>query len=932
MAVDTSGCTRTLSVAVVVVAVMSVTCVGATSVLMHPKSHSEEPALHSGLHNISYASPSFAAYQDDEYTGSGGFFLDEFEAVTRSDTLECPSANVITTRYKCQVRDKWVDCYRRHCCQGYNFVAGRCLPDSVDPCSQNFCEQKCSVYFGRVICTCFSGYRFSPENHKRGIQPVCLDIDECASRTGICEHECNNEPGSFRCSCRAGYRLRGDNTSCELESEGGAVPSPGHWDDPLSPQSIHLPDAAQAHARDQDGHCSASCSSMGQMAEKIRSLEEKIVALSTAVRLYSFAAGLPGPEGPPGPPGATGPRGFPGPEGSPGPPGERGPQGPQWTAPPTTTAPPLPADEPLTDEDFPFDSWTVIHGQGRRKFCRCRRGAVGPPGAHGKPGTRGLPGLPGVPGEKGDPGSFDFLNLMIADVRHDIQKLQEKVFSPGEMPEPYDLAAAVARGEASQAAWERQHKSQFQEILAEEHDNRIYGAASRFQPQHFLLDNMERESQPQEALSNAEVMSEASGRSPSSPGPLPPPASLQGSLSERVLSEGPEKDNTAEIPDRYFDTLHTHDDSLLEEYISHYDYGQIPEANYIDTPIPSSQILDFSPSQTINSAGPSVAAAHHLQDLSHPPHNDLRGSPGRRSLSDGHGSSNIERERKIYNQSDYKSIDLFSSQGSEDATESRGIQPTTVLRVGGSTNPSNIDPSPARSLGDNERVDQTYERRRVTPQRQHLEGDTLHLPEERQGYANAAGGYPMAGGGLRYYSNQGDKEETSAWEDRHIRDETQRDSNRQQVSSRESSVTSETPSWIVSGESAEGKDVSEINKSRRRETEKLIDILDDLLREVNITEQLSRSPRNPDGPPSHSGGSQQPESLPLHLISGSPSRDSTGEAFEAIVSTNTRIRRSQGLEKTYDHSGKPTANTTTPNAPETSKLVEREEREKVREE
>lgn len=52
----------------------------------------------------------------------------------------------------------------------------------------------------------------------------------------------------------------------------------------------------------------------------------------------------------------------------------------------------------------------------------------GPPGALGKPGPRGLPGIPGVPGEKGDPGSFDFLNLMIADVRHDIQKLQEKVF------------------------------------------------------------------------------------------------------------------------------------------------------------------------------------------------------------------------------------------------------------------------------------------------------------------------------------------------------------------------------------------------------------------------------------------------------------------------------------------------------------------------
>lgn len=486
----------------------------------------------------------------------------------------------------------------------------------------------------------------------------------------------------------------------------------------------------------------------------------------------------------------------------------------------------------------------------------------------------------------------------------------------------------MARGEASQAAWERQHKSQFQEILAEERDNRIYGAAGRYQPQHFQLDNMERESQPQDALSNAEVMSAASDRSPSSPGPLPPPASLQGSLPEPVSSEGSEKDNTAEVPDGYFDTLLTHDDSLLEEYMSQYDYGEIPEANYIDTPIPSSQILDFSPSQTVSSAGPSVAAAHFMQDLSHPPHSDLRGSPGRRSLSDGKGSSDIEREREIYNQSDNKSIYLFSSKVSGDATESRGIQPTTVLRVGGSTDTSSIDPSPARPRADNGRVDQTYERRRVAPQRQHLEGDTSHLPEERQGYASAAGGYPVSGGS-GYYSDQDNKKEASAWEDRNIRDETHRGSSRQ-VSPWESSVTSETPSWIVSGESAEEKDVSEINKSRRRETEKLIDILDDLLREVNITEQLSRSPRNLDGPPSHSGVPQQPDSLPSHLISGSSSRGNTEEAFEALVSTNTSIGHPQGLEKTHDHSGKPKANTSTPNARETE-LVGREEREKIRE-
>ena len=38
----------------------------------------------------------------------------------------------------------------------------------------------------------------------------------------------------------------------------------------------------------------------------------QVTALSTAVRLYSFAAGPPGPEGPPGQPGTPGKRGFPG--------------------------------------------------------------------------------------------------------------------------------------------------------------------------------------------------------------------------------------------------------------------------------------------------------------------------------------------------------------------------------------------------------------------------------------------------------------------------------------------------------------------------------------------------------------------------------------------------------------------------------------------
>ena len=39
-------------------------------------------------------------------------------------------------------------------------------------------------------------------------------------------------------------------------------------------------------------------------------------------------------------------------------------------------------------------------------------------------GQQGPRGPQGVPGAKGDPGSFDFLMLMVADIRHDIGEHQ----------------------------------------------------------------------------------------------------------------------------------------------------------------------------------------------------------------------------------------------------------------------------------------------------------------------------------------------------------------------------------------------------------------------------------------------------------------------------------------------------------------------------
>ncbi|KAB7495002.1 Collagen and calcium-binding EGF domain-containing protein 1 [Armadillidium nasatum] len=352
--------------------------------------------------------------------------LNYYSTVDQADTLECPSTNVISTRYKCQVKDRWVDCYRRHCCQGYNFVAGKCLPETVDPCSHNFCEQKCSVYFGRVICTCFSGFIFSPE------KPQKRDIDECEKGNGGCDHICENTLGSFRCKCK------NDFNDVSFDDFGNGKLGGNH--------------------NEGKSKCHASCSLVSELEKKVTILEERLVALSTAVRLYSFAAGPPGPQGPPGPPGAPGKRGFPGPAGPQGPQGAEGPQGPPGYSinnkidredfnynKKSLNNGLLPVDS-FTEEDYPLDSWTIAKIEDKKEFCRCRRGPVGSPGAPGKEGPQGLRGDQGPKGEKGDQGSFDFLLLMLADIKYDIEKLQEKVFIDGSRPEPFNLEAAIDQG------------------------------------------------------------------------------------------------------------------------------------------------------------------------------------------------------------------------------------------------------------------------------------------------------------------------------------------------------------------------------------------------------------------------------------------------------------------------------------------------------
>ncbi len=68
-------------------------------------------------------------------------------------------------------------------------------------------------------------------------------------------------------------------------------------------------------------------------------------------------------------------------------------------------------------------------GSGKRKhFCKCRRGPIGPPGPPGATGDRGFRGPTGRKGPKGEQGSFDFLMLMIADMRHDIGDRRKKLY------------------------------------------------------------------------------------------------------------------------------------------------------------------------------------------------------------------------------------------------------------------------------------------------------------------------------------------------------------------------------------------------------------------------------------------------------------------------------------------------------------------------
>ncbi|XP_061555438.1 collagen and calcium-binding EGF domain-containing protein 1 isoform X1 [Phycodurus eques] len=321
------------------------------------------------------------------------------ENVSFGDSEECSDSNISTTKYSClKASGDVATCYRKQCCRGFKFVLGQCIPEDYDVCAGAPCEQQCSDHFGRVVCTCYPGYRYHRERHRNREKPYCLDIDECRdTNVTSCSQLCVNTVGSFRCECDPGYFLEEDGRTCTKEE-----------------RALHNVLETSDNVMN-TGTCSATCDDFQQIKTTVLQLKQKLLSSSADVPEQRTndkisAAFLTGPPGLPGPPGESGPEGQPGLVGQSGPLGRPGPRG-------------------LMGPMGPTPDLTHIK--------RGPRGPVGPPGAPGKDGHKGERGAPGTVGPPGPPGSFDFLLLLMADIRNDIADLQTKMYGraplfPGE--------------------------------------------------------------------------------------------------------------------------------------------------------------------------------------------------------------------------------------------------------------------------------------------------------------------------------------------------------------------------------------------------------------------------------------------------------------------------------------------------------------------
>uniref|UniRef100_UPI003590168E collagen and calcium-binding EGF domain-containing protein 1-like isoform X2 n=1 Tax=Myxine glutinosa TaxID=7769 RepID=UPI003590168E len=335
-----------------------------------------------------------------------------------SQSEMCPENKVIVSEYTCQrYRGKHTTCLRKRCCSGYHFVLGQCLPEDKDVCADSPCEQHCTDSFGHVLCSCFSGYRYDPKRHKAGLRPYCIDVDECTESlrgsfdevhmlpASPCSHFCVNTPGSFHCQCPHGMHLHSDRRTCQTVAD-------------LQRSERNFVSAF--------GTCALACPSVQRLRMELGSLRRKVLAGENKINKTFEVDGklsLFNPAGQPGIPRDQVHQGPPGPVGPPGQPGRMG------------RTPDLshmkrgrrgPASVHYSFQGFQL----AVHHHGA-------------PGPIGRRGPKGDKGMGGPRGEPGSPGSFDFLLLIVADLRHDIIDLQKRVFGEQRGIDPVDPRSRV---------------------------------------------------------------------------------------------------------------------------------------------------------------------------------------------------------------------------------------------------------------------------------------------------------------------------------------------------------------------------------------------------------------------------------------------------------------------------------------------------------
>ncbi|XP_060804529.1 collagen and calcium-binding EGF domain-containing protein 1-like [Amyelois transitella] len=246
-------------------------------------------------------------------------------------------------------------------------------------------------------------------------------LDPCSLK--MCEQACEVQGELMRCSCYAGYRFNPDNYSrrsqpyCvdidECASNNGGcdhrcVNDPGGYrcacDAPLilaadgrrceRPTPVPMP--APLPLIRASSRCYASCDTVSWLTRNVRTLTEQLRATQEQLKKISDSV-------------------------------------------------------VISEEDGSY-SYKVLDSVAPMEggYCRCERGPRGPAGPPGAEGPKGSMGPRGTRGPRGPEGSLDLMLLLLADMRHDINNLEKRVYKDGEIPERFNL----------QKAWSHQRRQE----------------------------------------------------------------------------------------------------------------------------------------------------------------------------------------------------------------------------------------------------------------------------------------------------------------------------------------------------------------------------------------------------------------------------------------------------------------------------------------